>query len=286
MARGLFRPARLPAVRRTLHTGCMSAFVTGSGPPLVLVPGIQGRWEWMMPAIVALGRRHTVLTFSLGDVTGDGLFERWSDRIDELTAGTAGPPVPVVGVSFGGLVAAYYASCRPRQVSVLVLVSTPGPSWRLDRRLSGYARHPRLALPLFASRAAGRLLPEIRAAIPGAASRVRFCGGYAFRSLRFPVSPRQMAAVVPEWERTDFERVARAITAPTLVVTGEPQLDHVVPVESTREYLRLIPGARHAVLPGTGHLGLVTTPAAFARVVGDFVEHPAAATARMEPSCA
>ena len=26
----------------------------GAGPPLVLVPGIQGRWEWMAPAVDAL----------------------------------------------------------------------------------------------------------------------------------------------------------------------------------------------------------------------------------------
>jgi hypothetical protein len=28
----------------------------GHGPPLVLVPGIQGRWEYLRPAIEALAR--------------------------------------------------------------------------------------------------------------------------------------------------------------------------------------------------------------------------------------
>ena len=37
----------------------------GSGSPLVLVPGIQGRWEWMRPAVDALARRLRVLTFTL-----------------------------------------------------------------------------------------------------------------------------------------------------------------------------------------------------------------------------
>ena len=58
--------------------------MTGSGPLLVLIPGIQGRWEWMAPAIRSLARHFTVATFSLGDVSGPGLFDRWTDRIDEL----------------------------------------------------------------------------------------------------------------------------------------------------------------------------------------------------------
>jgi len=64
----------------------------------------------------------------------------------------------------------------------------------------------------------------------------------------------------------------RRITAPTLVVTGEAELDQIVPVESTRDYLSAIRGARGAVFTGTGHLGLVTRPEAFAKLVGEFVD--------------
>ena len=56
-----------------------------------------------------------------------------------------------------------------------------------------------------------------------------------------------------------------------MVVTGEQSLDRVVPVESTREYLDAIPGARYEQLDGTGHLGLITAPDRFCRVVGSFV---------------
>ena len=37
----------------------------GSGVPVVMVPGIQGRWEWMKPAVDALAERCRVVTFSL-----------------------------------------------------------------------------------------------------------------------------------------------------------------------------------------------------------------------------
>jgi len=62
------------------------------------------------------------------------------------------------------------------------------------------------------------------------------------------------------------------IAAPTLIVTGEPHLDYVVPVEGSSEYLRLIPNARAAVLRQTGHLGSVTRPREFAALVRAFVE--------------
>jgi pimeloyl-ACP methyl ester carboxylesterase len=250
----------------------MSAVLTGSGPLLVLIPGIQGRWEWMAPAIRSLAGHFTVATFSLGDVSGPGLFDRWTDRIDDLLSRSGQASATVLGVSFGGLVAAYYAAKRPERTAALVIVSAPSPSWRLDPRSAGYVRYPRLALPVFASRAVRRLLPEVNAAIPGLAGRVRFCAGYALRSLRFPVSPRQMANVVREWERTDLERVVRGVNAPTLIVTGEQALDRVVPVQNTKEFLTLIPGARLATIAHTGHVGLLSKPQEFCAIVAAFVD--------------
>ena len=39
----------------------------GSGTPIVVIPGIQGRWEWMKPGIDALAQHGRVITFSLAD---------------------------------------------------------------------------------------------------------------------------------------------------------------------------------------------------------------------------
>ena len=73
------------------------------------------------------------------------------------------------------------------------------------------------------------------------------------------------------------------ITAPTLIVTGERELDRVVPVDVTREYVNLIAGARHTTLDRTGHLGSITRPEAFAALVREFVD----AARRLEtvPAC-
>jgi pimeloyl-ACP methyl ester carboxylesterase len=55
------------------------------------------------------------------------------------------------------------------------------------------------------------------------------------------------------------------------VVTGEDGLDSVVPVHVTRRYCSLIRGARYEMMPGTGHIGMVTQPERFSELVGGFV---------------
>src|SRR5207244_1367518 len=61
------------------------------------------------------------------------------------------------------------------------------------------------------------------------------------------------------------------ISAPTLVVTGERALDHVVPADGSSQYARLITDARAVMLERTGHLGTITRPDAFAEIVHEFV---------------
>ena len=52
----------------------MAIIDVGAGRPIVLIPGIQGRWEWMQPAVAALAVRFRVITFSLlGERTFGGI---------------------------------------------------------------------------------------------------------------------------------------------------------------------------------------------------------------------
>jgi pimeloyl-ACP methyl ester carboxylesterase len=63
----------------------------------------------------------------------------------------------------------------------------------------------------------------------------------------------------------------RRITAPTLVLTGEPALDRVVRVESTRAYLKLIRNTRGWEMAGTGHVGYLTQPDRFVTAIRQFL---------------
>src|SRR2546423_808767 len=133
-------------------------FDKGSGLPLVVIPGVQGRWEWMRPALRALARRCRTISYSL-------------PRVDD----------------FDQFVATVDATQMAKRIEL-----KPGPDLCAD---------------------------------------------------------------------------CARVTAATLVITGEDALDTVVPVASTAEYARLIPGARHETMDHTGHLGLITQPERFARIV-------------------
>jgi pimeloyl-ACP methyl ester carboxylesterase len=250
----------------------------GQGPPLVLLPGIQGRWEWIAPAVRALATTCRVLSFSFPGEPASRCshdpqagFETYVRQIDDVLDGAGLASAAICGVSYGGLVAVTYAARRPDRVRALALVSAPGPGWEPDARARRYMRAPLRAVPAFAATAAGRLLPEVTAALPTYGRRALFLARHGWRVLAAPMSPRRMAdrlrIVDPEGIRAACSRV----TAPTLIVTGEPRLDRVVPVESTRVYADAIPGAVAVEFARTGHLGLVTRPHEFARIVGNFV---------------
>ena len=255
--------------------------VKGTGQPLVLIPALQGRWEYMRPAVDALSASFRVLTFSLDDADasrdrsaeaeGRGL-DQYADYVASLLSHASAERAIACGVSFGGLVAVRFAARFPARCEALILASTPRPVLRLRPRHQVYLRAPWIFGPIFIAETPWRLRPEIRTAIPDAKERRRF----SFRSLQTalgaPVSLSRMAARARMITTEDVAPDCARIAAPTLVVTGEPHLDHVVPVEGSSEYVRLIPDARAVVLERTGHLGTVTRPDAFAAIVRGFIE--------------
>jgi pimeloyl-ACP methyl ester carboxylesterase len=161
-------------------------------------------------------------------------------------------------------------------VSALILVSAPAPVWQLRPGDAFCIRNPRLSFPYFAVRALRRLLPELYRARATWPDRLRLAREYFHRSLSAPFQPRASAQWVREWHAADIAADCTRISSPTLVVTGDPAIERVVPVDRTLEYLRLIPGARHAELAGTGHIGIITKPGAFLDVAGPFISQAAA----------
>jgi pimeloyl-ACP methyl ester carboxylesterase len=243
----------------------------GSGPPLVMIPGILGRWEWMAPTVETLSERFRVLSFSLSEAGLDaphaGVFDAWTTFIDGMLDRAGVASAALIGVSFGGLVAIRYAAARPERVSSLMLVSTPSPSWKLDPQSAFYMRFPHLTMPLLALRSTRRLAPEFLAVHPRWTVRLRLASAYAMRMLRARLSPTHMVHWVRAWMATDITADCARVAAPTVIVTGEPTLDRVVRVDSTLQILKLIPHARHVTFAGTGHVGVVTCPDRFAHIV-------------------
>ena len=256
----------------------MRLYDQGSGPPLIVIPGVQGRWEWFTPAFEALQSRCRVISYSLAGDLGSGRrldpalgFENYLRQLDDVFERTGLTRAAVCGVSYGGLIAVRYAACRADRVASLVISSSPGPGWKPDAVQAGYIAHPWRQAPRFIATAPSRVWPEIRAAC-GPERALRFLAGYGVRAAAAPMIPGLMAARILESQPIDFSVDCATIQAPTLVISGEPDLDRIVPVESTRRYAAMIPGARYVMLERTGHLGLVTRPAEWADLVGGFVE--------------
>jgi 3-oxoadipate enol-lactonase len=177
----------------------------------------------------------------------------------------------ICGVSFGGLIALRFAAQRSKRTEALILASTPGPQWRLRPMHEICARWPRLCAPIFFAGVPGRLRAEIARAIPDPAMRRSFRWQQLATLVRAPVSPVRMGARAKLIGAANPTADCSQIAAPTLVISGEPQLDHVVSVGGTHEYQRLIVGAQLRVLECTGHLGCLTRPHAFTEIVRDFL---------------
>jgi pimeloyl-ACP methyl ester carboxylesterase len=241
----------------------------GNGPPLVLVPGIPGPWQYIRSAVDALAASFRVLTFSLGpECSIESDVARIRHELDERRIDQA----IVCGISFGGLIALRFAATHAARTRALVLASVPGPGTRLKPRHRIYAQWPYLFGPLFIAETPVRLRHELKSALPARSDRLRFHWSQLQAFLAAGVSLRQIARRADLMEGLDVAGDAGRVISPTLVVTGDPSLDWVVPVSDSMGFMRVIRGARHVVLENTGHLGTLTRPAVFAAAVRGFVD--------------
>lgn len=253
-------------------------FDRGSGPPLVVVPGLQGRWEWMRPALRELAGCCRAISYSLcGDIGSRRQvdpalgFDSYVAQLGAVMDEAGIERAAICGVSFGGFVAVRYAAVHPERVSAVVLVSAPAPGFVPSPQQARWLSRPWLSAPAFVATAPVRLWPEIRASLSTWRSRLRFAVAQTARVAAAPMVPGLMASRMAGTQQIDFRADCARIQAPALVITGEESLDRVVPVPVTRSYTTLIPGARYEILTGTGHIGAMTQPSRFARIVCEFV---------------
>jgi pimeloyl-ACP methyl ester carboxylesterase len=253
-------------------------FDKGQGPTVVVVQGLHGRWEWTRKALEALARRCRVLSYSLpGDLGSQYAYDRsrgfenyMQQLADVLTAADV-DRAAVVGISFGGFVATHFAAQHPERMSALVLASAPGPGWAPNARQARWLSRPWLSTPAFVASSPFRVWPEVHAARGGLVPALGFLARQGMCALIAPAIPSLMSARIRDARAIDVAADCARITAPTLVITGEQELDRVVPVETTRRYASMIGGARYELMNATGHLGVLTQPERFATLVSEFV---------------
>ncbi len=253
-------------------------FDKGSGPAVVVVQPLQGRWQWMQGFLDALAERCRVITYTLsGDFGSDRSvdaslgFDGYVRQLREVIERSGLERTALCGISFGGTVAVRYAALFPDRVTHLVIASAPGPGWRANAEQATYVARPVLTLPIFLWNAFRRLLRELAETFPRVGDRVAFVSRAGAAAIRYPALPHLMARRVRLLQTVDLAADCARVSAPTLVITGDPSLDLVVPVESTRRYLTHIRNSRYEVLERTGHSGSLTQPRRLATLVSDFI---------------
>ncbi|MVN88687.1 alpha/beta fold hydrolase [Deinococcus sp. HMF7620] len=228
------------------------AWRRGSGPPLVIVPGL-GCASWMYARVAReLGRTRTVFVY---DPPGHGYSEGRHDYpvcIEHLTdhlaawlrqAGLEG--VSIFGHSLGGEVmfdlAARYASCPTALIACAPTGIPENPSVRVQLL--------RLLLDLPSERL-GLLLPGLRA--------YTHCG------------LRRMLLLARDQEVHMTGPLLGRIEVPTLLLDG--LADHVVQSWTVTRIQADIPDAVVRQIPGGTHALTDTHPRAVARYTLDFLE--------------
>ena len=221
----------------------------GEGPPLVLVPGMDGTGRLFYRQVPLLARSYRVATYHLRDEAAS--MDLLVADLAGVIGSVAGPgrPAIVVGESFGGAVTLSLAVARPDLVAALVIINSfprflpqlrlhlailalralPWQTMPMVRRLTAFRMHSK-----YTHRAELRRFMELTAGTTrhGYRNRLRILTQYDVR-----------------------EQLGR-IRAPTLFLASER--DHLVPsVEQARFMTARIPGSSLRVLSGHGHICLI-----------------------------
>lgn len=223
--------------------------LTGDGPALVLVPGMDGTGSLFYRQVPLLAKRFRVATYRLRDDAPD-----MSTLVDDLAqvarkATTADARVVVVGESFGGALALSFALANPLLVQALVVLNSfPRflPQARLTLAIHALRVMPWEAMPLIRRLTAFRLHSRYthRAEIR------------RFMELTQETSREGYIARLRILQSYDVRDRLGELAMPVLFLASER--DHLVPaVREAQAMANRVPRAAVRVLPGHGHICLI-----------------------------
>jgi len=254
---------------QTFPIGGVAMQVTraGDGPPVLVLHHDVGTLT-RLPFYDALARRFTVLVPSHPGYDGSqrpdwmrsvrdlAAVHQW--LLGELAETRASGTVSIVGLGFGGWVAAEMASQAPRAFKKLVLVGAMGLKPErgaiADQALVSYIDYVRLG---FSDQSA---FDRLFGAEPDT-SRLEHWDLNREMTFRIAWKPFLYDPSLPH--------LLGGVHTPTLVVWGSH--DRIVPAECGDAYARALPHARLARIDGAGHFVEMEKPRELAHAITQFV---------------
>lgn len=252
---------------------------TEAGPPLLLLHGVTSRWQtWLsvMPSLALRWRLHAL------DLRGHGRSARAADaayRIDDYADDVAaflqqqiGAPTVLVGHSLGAIIATAVAARVPQLVRAVVLEDPPLAAFRHQSlrerpeigRFSALRELGRRGLAFDALRA------ELATLQPGRDPAALAMRARSLASL----DPEVLTLVIEDRAKEGYDQDAalRAISAPTLLLQGEPNLGGALADVDAQRAGGLLSRGIAMRLSHVGHGIHEEDPAGFSRIVHDFLE--------------
>ncbi len=188
----------------------------------------------------------------------------YADDVAELL-GRLGPPVTVVGLSFGGMIAQVLALRHPGLVERLVLCGCP---CTFDASLR----------PLIAARATAAEQGGMEAIAEPTLARwftpAYLVGGGA-EAVRQRLLSDDVAGWATGWRAIAAHETADALAAirvPTLCIAGE--LDQSVPPAAVSILSARVPGSQYEVIPGASHMMHIEDADLFVQALRRFIPGP------------
>ena len=249
---------------------------SGSGEPLVLIPGFaSGAWSWSWQ-FDALAKNFRVVTFDPRGIARSTIAAGEAVSIPSISDDTVGildklelERAHILGISFGGFVALDLALRYRDRVDKLVLASTSfgGPN---------HVAPSMQVLAAFANTEGLNTSERIRKYLTVSFSPEfvetnsetveRFCQLREENSVPQDVYMQQLQAAL----NFNVEKEVGKIRAETLVVTGDQ--DAVVPAQNSQNLAAAIPTSRLEFIRSTGHMAFVERADEFNRLVAEFLK--------------
>ena len=244
--------------------------IEGEGSPILFLHAGHG-FDTSDPLVARLAKAHRVIAPSLPgfgasprphDVTTvDDIAYRMLDLIEDMDL----RDLTVIGVSFGGWVAAELATKASDRIARLVLIDPLGVKFgdRESRDIVDIYAHTAQEIPamFFADEAKGLELLH----------NLDFKDLPEETALRF--ARNREALTLYGWAPTLYNPKLKGrlhrIKVPTQVLWGAG--DAIVPVDYGRQYAAAIPGAKFEVIGSAGHYGYLEQPGAFADKIEAFL---------------